>query len=51
MNIPTSFLLVSANENLKMLTKPKDGHTYLTWFLCAGVAGISSIIKLRITIS
>ena len=44
MNMPTSFLLVSANENLKMLTRPKDGHSYLTWFLCAGTAGILSSV-------
>jgi len=39
MNLPTSFILVSANENFKVLFKPKDGHTYLSWFLCGGAAG------------
>jgi len=47
MNLPTAIILVGTNENLKVLFDPKGGHTYFSWFLCAGLAGgISSTLTI-----
>jgi len=42
MNVPQAAVIVSVNESLKVLYKPKNGHNVLSYFLCAGIAGSAS---------
>jgi len=39
MNVPQAAAIVSVNETLKILYKPKDGHNIFSYFMCAGIAG------------
>jgi len=39
MNVPQAAAIVSVNESLKILYKPKDGHNIFSYFMCAGIAG------------
>jgi solute carrier family 25 iron transporter 28/37 len=46
MNAPTAALIVSANESLKTITEKPffKSHNFLSYFLCAGVAGAFAAI-------
>ena len=59
MNIPFAFVIVSANENLKVFAKPKDqSHPFMYYFGCAFLAGMVAgfatnpmdVIKTRLNI-
>jgi len=39
MNVPQAAAIVSVNETLKVMYRPKDGHNVFSYFLCAGIAG------------
>jgi len=39
MNVPSAAAIVSVNETLKVLYRPKDGHNVFSYFACAGLAG------------
>jgi len=39
MNVPQAAAMVTMNETLKVLYKPKNGHNVFSYFLCAGMAG------------
>lgn len=39
MNIPQAAITVSANETLKILLRPKDGHNMFSYLACAAAAG------------
>lgn len=39
MNVPQAAAVVSVNETLKVLYKPKDGHNFFTYLVCAAIAG------------
>jgi solute carrier family 25 iron transporter 28/37 len=45
MNVPFAFVIVSANENIKVYAKPKEAKTpLLTYFGCAFIAGMAAAI-------
>lgn len=39
MNVPAAAAIVSVNESLKVLYRPKNGHNVMSYFACAGLAG------------
>ena len=39
MNIPQAAVIVSMNETLKIMYRPKEGHNFLTYLICAATAG------------
>jgi len=44
MNVPAAAAVVSVNESLKVLYRPKNGHNVLSYFACAGLAGSAAAI-------
>ncbi len=45
MNIPFAAMLVSVNENLKVLSKPTESkYTFSLYFACAWMAGTAAAI-------
>lgn len=39
MNVPQAAAIVSVNESLKVIYRPKNGHNVFSYFMCAGIAG------------
>ena len=59
MNVPFAFVIVSANENLKVFAKPKESSSpFLYYFGCAFLAGMAAgiatnpmdVIKTRLNV-
>ena len=48
MNMPYAASMVTVNENLKVMLKPKErAHKFLCYFFCAGVSGKPSARESR----
>lgn len=39
MNVPHAAVMICVNETLKIIYRPKDGHNFFTYLLCAASAG------------
>jgi solute carrier family 25 iron transporter 28/37 len=44
MNIPNAAVIVGVNDSLKVAFKPKNGHNFISYFLCAGIAGATAAL-------
>ena len=40
MNLPSAATIVCVNESLKVMYKPKNGHSFWSYLLCASLAGL-----------